>query len=51
MKGLGADSGDPNVSAEEIMRQANAMQKQLLELRIDPNKANEANEEISVLKK
>jgi len=50
-KGMGADAGDPNVSAEEILKQANAMQKQLLELRVDSNKASGSNDQSGALKK
>jgi len=34
-KGIGEDAGDPNLNADEIMKQANGMQKQLLDLRLD----------------
>jgi hypothetical protein len=50
-KGMGANAGDPNVSAEEILKQANGMQKQLLELRIDPNSSGGRGDEPNVLKK
>ncbi|OXA58380.1 dynactin subunit 2 [Folsomia candida] len=51
VKGMGADAGDPNLSAQEILKQANGMQKQLLELRIDPAKASTGNDDSNALKK
>jgi hypothetical protein len=51
LKGMGVDAGDPNLSSEEILKQANGMQKQLLELRLDPAKASSGNDGSNVLKK
>jgi hypothetical protein len=50
-KGMGADAGDPNVNAEEILKQANIMQRQLLDLRLDQNKAGSASDDQNALKK
>lgn len=48
---MGVDAADPNLSSEEILKQANSMQKQLLDLRIDPTKASGGSEGSNALKK
>lgn len=48
---MGVNEGDPNVSAEEILKQANGMQKQLLDLRLDSGTSSTGNDEQAVLKK
>jgi len=50
-KGLGADEGDPNVNAEEILKQATQMQRQLLDLKLDPSKASTGSDDQNALKK